>query len=121
MAGGYGLSVSGWATVAPPTETQPPVVLPFAALGKLTIEQDGAGSGQVTQVLAGQAFPLDDVTLTMKMSVDCKVTFVANCSGGCHWEGTGTFYRSTRQMDLLFTKVGAGQIPVTGIATLKPF
>jgi hypothetical protein len=114
LAGTYGLSMSGWATVAPG-----PTVVPFAALGAMTIDPTGSGSGPFTEVIAGQAYPPDNATFRLKLSSDCSLTFTADCSGGCHWEGTGTFYRAKKQIDLLFTKVGKDQIPVTVLATLK--
>jgi hypothetical protein len=118
LSGTYGFSSTGWATVAPG-----PVVLPYAVMGAVTIGETGSGpntsgSGSLTQVLAGQTAPMS-VTFNMAVAADCTLTFTATCTAGCHWEGTGVYYKSGKEIDLLFTKVGTGEIPVTSIAVLK--
>jgi len=114
VAGTYSFSSSGWVTVAPG-----PVVLPFVALSVVTIDQTGTGSGPGTNVVAGQVYTVNS-TVRLKIAADCTLTFVVDCAVGCHWEGIGTFSRATKQIDLLTTKVGAEQYPVTSIGTLKP-
>ena len=112
MAGTYTLNLNGFATVAPG-----PVLLPFVALGVITIDRHGLGSGQYTEVFAGQTFPQATVTLNLTPAKDGTLTWTATCSMGCVWAGTGTFSKKNGEINLLFTQ--ANDAPVTAIAVLK--
>jgi hypothetical protein len=112
MAGTYGLALNGFATVAPG-----PVVLPFVALGVVTFDRNGLGSGQYTEVFAGQTFPQATLTINLTAAKDGTLTWTASCSMSCVWSGTGTYSKKNREISLLFTQ--ANDVPVTAIAILK--
>jgi hypothetical protein len=120
VAGTYGISMNGWATISPA-----PTVVPFAALGTLTFNDDNSGTtasgtGSLTQVMAGQAAPPMSINVSLTVSRDCTVSFKATCPAGCSWEGNGILYfRDKKEVHLLFTKVGAKEIPITTVAILK--
>lgn len=117
LSGTYLTTASGWATVA----TSPiPIFAPVVVIGVMNMDDSGnlASTSQFTNVVGGQTFT-DTLSPGSKLTVndDCTVTFKASCAGGCSWEGTGYFNRSTSEIDVIFTK--AVGYPLTLAMKLK--